>query len=126
MMEKQTILIIDDEKSFLDIMRVILPRSGYNILTTTHGSEGLQMIYDHRPDLALVDDMLPGISGGDICLTVKNDPNVSHIPVILYSAGPRVRDREFIRHIGANAVLYKPFKPADVVRTVGSCLTVAV
>jgi CheY-like chemotaxis protein len=121
-MDKQTILIVDDEKSFLDIMRVILPRSGYNILTTTHGSEGLQMIYDYHPDLALLDDMLPGISGGDICLKVKTDPTVMHIPVILYSAGPRVRDGEFIRRIGADAVLFKPFKPADVVRTVAMCL----
>ena len=69
------------------------------------------MIYDYRPDLALLDDMLPGISGGEICLKVKNDPLVMHIPVILYSAGPRVRDGEFIRQIGADAVLFKPFKP---------------
>lgn len=115
---KRTILVVDDETGFLTIMQAILPRYGYEVLTTSHGQDGLQMIYDYQPDLALLDDMLPGISGGDICLAVKNDPAVSHIPVVLYSAGPRVRDSEFIRCIGADAVLYKPFKTNEVVETI--------
>lgn len=125
-MDQRTVLIVDDETSFLDIMNVILPRAGFNIITSTHGKEGLQMVYDHKPDLALLDDMLPGMSGGDICLTIKSDPNVQNIPVVLYSAGPRVRDVEFIRRIGANAVLYKPFKPADVINIITMCLAATV
>lgn len=125
-MSKRTVLVVDDETSFLDIMNVILPRAGFEIITCTHGTEGLQMIYELKPDLALLDDMLPGMSGGDICLTLKNDPTMHHLPVVLYSAGPRVRDGEFIRHIGANAVLYKPFKPADVVSTITNCLSAGV
>lgn len=121
-MSKPRVLIVDDETSFLDIMNVILPRAGFEIITSTHGKEGLQMLYEHQPDLALLDDMLPGMSGGDICLTVKGDPTIRHIPVVLYSAGPRVRDGEFIRRIGADAVLFKPFRPADVVRTINDCL----
>jgi len=121
-MNKRTVLIVDDEESFLDIMNVILPRAGFDIITCTDGGKGLQLLYERQPDLALLDDMLPGMSGGDICLTVKNDPSVRHIPVILYSAGPRVRDGQFIRRIHANAVLYKPFKPADVIRPINDCL----
>jgi CheY-like chemotaxis protein len=125
-MSKPTVLVVDDETSFLDIMNVILPRAGFDIITCAHGTEGLQMIYECKPDLALLDDMLPGISGGDICLTLKSDPTFQHIPVVLYSAGPRVRDGEFIRRIGANAVLYKPFKPVDVVTTITNCLSAGV
>jgi CheY-like chemotaxis protein len=125
-MSKRRILVVDDETSFLDIMNVILPRAGFEVITSTHGKEALQMFYDCRPDLALLDDMLPGMSGGDICLTIKNDPAVQNIPVILYSAGPRVRDGEFIRRIGADAVLFKPFKPADVISTITNCLTATV
>ncbi len=125
-MSKRRVLVVDDETSFLDIMNVILPRAGFEIITSTHGIEALQMFYDCRPDLALLDDMLPGMSGGDICLTIKNDPTVCHIPVVLYSAGPRVRDREFIKHIGADGVLYKPFKPADVIATITTCLAATV
>jgi CheY-like chemotaxis protein len=119
---QQTILIVDDETSFLDILQIILQRAGYKTLVTTNGKEGLNMVYSHEPDLVVLDDMLPGISGGDICMTLKRDPSVSHIPVILYSAGPRVREREFIRQIGANATISKPFKPKDVVQMIANCL----
>ena len=123
---KRRVLVVDDETSFLDIMNIILRGAGFEIITSTHGTEALQMFYDCRPDLALLDDMLPGMSGGDICLTIKNDPTVQHIPVVLYSAGPRVRDGEFIQRVGANAVLYKPFKPADVIKTLSACLPATV
>ena len=123
---KQTILIVDDETSFLDILQIILQRAGYKTIVTTNGKEGLKLVYEHQPSLVVLDDMLPGISGGDICMTIKNDPSVSHIPVILYSAGPRVREREFIRQIGANASMSKPFKPKDVVQLVANCLAVPV
>ncbi len=122
---KQTILIVDDETSFLDILQIILQRAGYKTLVTTNGKEGLSMVYQYKPDLVVLDDMLPGISGGDICMTLKNDPTVSHIPVILYSAGPRVRERDFIRQIGANASISKPFKPKDVVQMISNCLVAA-
>ncbi|MBA3872144.1 MAG: response regulator [Anaerolineae bacterium] len=123
---KQTILIVDDETSFLDILQIILQRAGYKTIVTTNGKEGLKLVYEHQPSLVVLDDMLPGISGGDICMTIKNDLTVSHIPVILYSAGPRVREREFIRQIGANASMSKPFKPKDVVQLVANCLAVPV
>src|SRR6185295_10661119 len=113
---------VDDETSFLDILQIILQRAGYKTLVTTNGKDGLSMVYQHKPDLVVLDDMLPGISGGDICMTLKNDPVVNHIPVILYSAGPRVRERDFIRQIGANASISKPFKPKDVVALVADCL----
>ena len=123
---KQTILIVDDETSFLDILQIILQRAGYKTIVTTNGKEGLKLVYEHQPSLVVLDDMLPGISGGDICMTIKNDPSISHIPVILYSAGPRVREREFIRQIGANASMSKPFKPKDVLQLVANCLAVPI
>jgi DNA-binding response OmpR family regulator len=122
----QTILIIDDEVNFLDILQIILQRAGYKTLVAANGQEGLDMIYSYRPDLVVTDDMLPGMSGGDICVNVKKDPSISHIPVILYSAGPRVRDRNFIAQIGASAAVSKPFKPKEVVQIVGNCLSPAV
>jgi len=118
----QTVLVVDDETSFLDIFRVILERAGYKALLTPNGLEGLKMIYEQRPDLVVLDDMLPGISGSEICVKVKNDNSVNSIPVILYSAGPRIHDREFVKHIGANAVLNKPFRPKDVVNMINGFL----
>ncbi len=126
MMSGHTVLVVDDESNFLEIMKMILPKGGYEVLTSVHGEEGLEMIYRYQPDVVLLDDMLPGLSGGDICLRVKSDPLVSHIPVILYSAGPRVRDAAFTRQIGVDAVLYKPFKPSDVLKAINGCCGVSV
>ncbi len=114
----QTILILDDEPVFLEILQLILQRTGYHLLFATDGAQALELVRTHRPDLALVDDMLPGISGGEVCQTIKNDPDLSHIPVIIYSAGPRVRDRNFVQQIRADGVLFKPFRPEEVLRTV--------
>ncbi len=118
----QTVLVVDDETSFLDILQVILERAGYRALLAPNGTEGLKMIYEQRPDLVVLDDMLPGISGCDICFKVKSDASTNAIPVIVYSAGPRIRDREFIKKIGANAVLNKPFRPKDVVSMIDGLL----
>lgn len=118
----QTILVVDDEMSFLEILQVILQRAGYRTIVATNGRDGLNLIYQERPDLVVLDDMLPGMSGCDICLTVKQDAVVRQIPVIIYSAGPRVRDSEFMRQIGADAALYKPFKPSDALKLIQSYL----
>jgi phosphoserine phosphatase RsbU/P len=119
-MEPQTILVVDDETSFLDIMKILLSRAGFRVLTSTHGSEALEMIYDKRPNLILLDDMLPGMSGCDICAHIKYDDAVRHIPVLLYSAGPRVRDAELIRRIRADGVFYKPFKSPELIKTIAT------
>ncbi|MBI5667590.1 MAG: response regulator [Chloroflexi bacterium] len=118
----QTILIVDDEPAFLDILQAILRRAGYVLLTAANGIQALEMIRVYRPDLALVDDMLPSVSGGEVCQTIKSDPDLCQIPIVLYSAGPRIRDRNFIQQIRADAVLYKPFRPDEVVRVIHSCL----
>lgn len=113
-----SILIIDDETHLLDILQVILKRAGYQTRVAENGRDGLELIQQEMPALVITDDMLPGISGGELCQIVKNTPELCHIPVVLYSAGPRIRDREFIQHIGANATLAKPFKPTDILRVV--------
>lgn len=122
----QTILLLDDEPVFLEILQLILQRSGYTLLFAANGAQALEMMRIYRPHLALIDDMLPGISGGEVCQIIKNDPDLCHTPVILYSAGLRVRDRNFIQQIGADGVLYKPFRPEEVLRVVQTHMPVNV
>ena len=114
----QTILIVDDEVNFLDILEIILQRAGYKTVVTANGLEAIDLVYQHHPNLIVLDDMLPGLSGSEICARLKRDNTIKDVPIILYSAGPRVRDREFIRQIGADAVLNKPFRPNDVVKMI--------
>ncbi len=114
----RTVLIIDDEEGFLQIVQIILRRAGYKTLVATNGSEGLDMIYAHHPDIVILDDMMPGLTGGDVCMRIKNDPAVRNIPVVMHSAGAKVRNPQYIRQIGADGVLYKPSLPSEIIETI--------
>lgn len=84
------------------------------VLKATSGSSVVELIYNYRPNLVILNDMLPAISGGEICRQIKQDPVIRDTPVILISAGLRVRDPEYVHGNGADGVLLKPCLPADV------------
>ena len=117
-----TVLIIDDEEGFLQIIQVILKRAGYNTLVATDGERGIEMVYAHRPDMIILDDMMPGLTGGDVCIKLKSDPNIAGIPVVMHSAGAKVRNPAYIEQIGADGVLFKPSLPNEIVETVSHWL----
>ncbi len=119
-----TVLIVDDEENFLQIIQIILKRAGYQTLVAADGTKGLDMVYDCLPDIVILDDMMPGLTGGDVCLKLKSDPSVSHIPVVMHSAGAKVRNRDYIAKIGADDVLFKPSLPADIVEKVNNWVQV--
>ncbi len=116
------VLIIDDEEGFLQIIQIILKRAGYQTLVANNGTEGLEMIYTHRPDVVILDDMMPGLTGGDVCLRIKEDPVICHTPVVLHSAGAKVRNPQYIHQIGADGVLYKPSLPTEIIETINRWL----
>jgi CheY-like chemotaxis protein len=116
------VLVIDDEEGFLQIIQVILKRAGFHTLTSSNGRDGLGMVYDHQPDVIILDDMMPDMTGGEVCMRLKNDPVVRDIPVVMYSAGAKVRNPDYIRQIGADGVLYKPCLPGDIIETVSNCI----
>ncbi len=117
-----TVLVIDDEDGFLQIIQVILKRAGFRTLVASSGTEGLEMVYDQRPDVVILDDMMPGMTGGEVCMQIKGDPNVRHIPVVMHSAGAKVRNPAYIQQIGADGVLFKPSLPNEMVETINQCL----
>ncbi len=117
-----TVLIVDDEESFLHIVQVILRRAGYNTLIASSGQEGLELAYSLRPDIIILDDMMPGLSGGEVCMQLKRDPLMRSIPVIMHSAGAKVRSPAYIKQIGADGALYKPALPSEILEAVGAHL----
>lgn len=117
-----TVLVIDDEDGFLQIIQVILKRAGFRTLVASSGTEGLEIVYDQHPDIVILDDMMPGMTGGEVCMQIKGDPNVRHIPVVMHSAGAKVRNPTYIQQIGADGVLYKPSLPNEMVETINQCL----
>lgn len=126
MNSKPVILAIDDDPASLALIEVILKRQKCDVLTSRSAIDGLRLIHLHRPDVIILDDVMPDQHGGDLCFALKQDPVYSQIPVILFSAGLRVRDPAYLKQTGADSALLKPFLPQELVRAIESVLRRAV
>jgi CheY-like chemotaxis protein len=118
----RTILIVDDEQGFLQILQVVLQRAGYKTVTALSARDALRQLESHPVDLLILDDMMPQMSGSELCVQLKNDPATAHLPVVMHSAGLKIHDKAHIQRIGADAVLPKPSQPRDIIEMVGRFL----
>lgn len=121
-----SVLVVDDEVHFVTLSKVLLERAGFQVLTAYDATKGLQMVYDHSPDLVLLDDMMPGMYGSEMCKILKDDPQWQHIPVIMHTAGARLKSQEQVDEIGADAVIFKPALPQDIIAAITRLLKVKV
>lgn len=110
------VLIIDDEAEILDIAQVILRHRGYEPLTSLSGMSGLEMAKREKPDLVLLDIMMPDISGWEVLRRMKEAPETRHIPVMMLTA--LAQDQEILRGLEAGAVEYL-IKPFDLIGLMG-------
>lgn len=113
-----TILVVDDDPVSVHLLELVLRRSGYDVIVARNANAGLQTVAEELPRAILIDDMMPSMSGGEMCQQIKSNPALCHIPVVLISAGTRVQDAAYIRKIGADYALVKPVLPKDVLRAV--------
>lgn len=115
---KSTILIVDDDPVSVSLLEIVLKRSGYDVVVSRSATAGLQLAAEVLPSIILIDDMMPTMTGGEMCQRIKRNPELAHIPVIMISAGTRVQDANYIRDIGADYALAKPVLPKDVLQAV--------
>lgn len=116
------VLVVDDDPVSLQLLDLILNRSGFEVMDADTAAFGLELMSQTLPDIVIVDDMMPDMSGGEMCRRIKDDPAACHIPVILISAGLRVQDQRYVHMVGADAVLLKPTLTKDVLDAVSFCL----
>jgi DNA-binding response OmpR family regulator len=110
------VLIIDDNADVLEIFNEILSEAGYKV-TTLDATDNIQKtMRDHQPDLVVIDYLLNGINGGELCFQIKRSDSLKHIPVLLSSAYPRVLYS--LGTYGADEVIEKPFDNDHVVARV--------
>ncbi|HEV7678494.1 MAG TPA: response regulator [Candidatus Dormibacteraeota bacterium] len=103
------ILVVDDDPRLLHVVSMYLSIEGYDVDTAPNGEEGLRRVEAQRPDLVILDVMMPGIDGLEACRRIKSDPDTRHIPVVLFTALSRTDDVENGRAAGANRFINKPF-----------------
>src|SRR5512145_873212 len=109
------ILLVDDEPEILEICRDYLKASGYDVITAKDGAQGLSAFRRERPDLIVLDLMLPEIDGLDVCRTIRRESNV---PIIMLTARVEETDKLVGLEIGADDYMTKPFSPRELVARV--------
>ena len=113
------ILIVEDEKKLANLMSEYLKASGFEPFAIANGAEAVPWIREHKPDLVLLDLMLPGRDGMDICREVRT---FSHVPIIMVTAKVEEIDRLLGLELGADDYICKPFSPREVVARVKAVL----
>ena len=109
------LLIVDDEVAILEALTDILSVEGYEVATAANGAEGLKQVHEARPDLILLDMMMPVMDGQEMLRRLKEDPALQGIPVVVMSAG-RVTKAE----LQGSRFLAKPFELDDLLDTVSA------
>jgi two-component system phosphate regulon response regulator PhoB len=108
-MAKSKILIIEDEVSLVEVLTYNLEREGYEVVVASEGKEGLRKGQTHLPDLIILDLMLPGMSGLDICRELRASPKASAIPILMLTAKAEETDQVIGFAMGADDYVTKPF-----------------
>ena len=116
MEEKKTVLIVEDEKSIVDIVRFNLEKEGYAVLTTYDGEAGLAAAREGKPDLILLDVMLPKMIGFDVCRILRGEGD--NVPVIILTAREEEADKVLGLEIGADDYITKPFSMRELMARV--------
>jgi two-component system alkaline phosphatase synthesis response regulator PhoP len=116
------VLVVDDDKEIVRILRAYLEKAGYNVLTAHDGETALHVIRSDRPDLVVLDLMLPDRDGWDITRIVRADPGLSSLPIVMLTARVEGDDKILGLDIGADDYIPKPFNPHEVVARVRAVL----
>jgi len=109
--ETKRILIVDDEDGIVKLVQMYLEYHHYEVLSASDGQEGLDKAKSDRPDLIILDLMLPRMNGYKVCGLLKKDSRYAKIPIILFSAKTQEKDIKLGHEVGADAYLTKPFDP---------------
>lgn len=112
------VMLIEDEPNITEALRFILGRDGWVVSTLADGATALREVALRKPDVVILDLMLPGASGLDILVGLRADPATAGLPVLMLTAKGQGRDREAAERAGVTRFMTKPFSNADIVATV--------
>lgn len=121
-MNQRKILVIDDERDILDLVVPPLLREGYQVCTSMSGQEGLRRVRDERPDLVILDVMLPDLDGIEVCRALKWDSATRGIPVVMVTGKADESDVVLGLGIGADDYISKPFRLKELLARVKAVL----
>ena len=121
-MKKTKIAVIEDEADILEVIDYNLSKEGFDVCSALNGEEGLALVKKEGPDLVLLDLMLPGLDGIEICRTLKADHSTRSIPIIMVTAKGEESDIVLGLGMGADDYVVKPFRPRELMARIRSVL----
>jgi two-component system alkaline phosphatase synthesis response regulator PhoP len=116
------ILVIEDDSAALRLIGYTLEQEGYRVLSAENGLEGFKKAQDECPDLIILDIMLPGLDGYDVCRRLRQIPETAVLPILMMSAKARQEDKDVGLHVGADDYLAKPVDPLEILAKVETLL----
>jgi two-component system response regulator VicR len=121
--QRRVVVCIEDEPPMIDLVKLILKNRGFDVIGALGGKEGLNAIREHRPDLVLLDLMMPEMNGWDVYQQMKADDYMSTIPVIVVTAKAQNIDKVLGLHIAkVQDYITKPFSPAELLKSIDRVL----
>ena len=121
-MAKGRILVVDDEIYIVHILDFSLGMEGYEVVTALDGEQALERVAEQKPDLIVLDIMMPKLDGYETCKALKSQPETKDIPIILLSAKGRNVDQKTGFEVGADDYITKPFSPRKLVERINAIL----
>lgn len=121
-MSKETILVIEDEKNILELLKYNLEQDGYQVHTANRGDSGLEQARKGKYDLILLDLMLPGLDGMEVCKILKQNEKTAAVPIIMLTAKSQEADKIVGLELGADDYVTKPFSPRELIARVKAVL----
>jgi len=112
------VLLVEDEPNITEAIRFLLSRDGWTVNTHANGTDAVEVIRVTRPDLVILDVMLPGKSGMDILRDLREIDELRDLPVLMLTARGQMRDREMAEKAGASRFMTKPFSNAEMLNAV--------
>lgn len=121
--DTKRLVYIEDEVEMIDLVRLILSRKGFDVIGANGGNEGLEIVRQEKPDLVLLDLMMPDMDGWEVFQQMKAEEDTKHIPVIVVTAKAQTIDRVLGLHIAkVDDYISKPFSPQELINSVEKVL----
>jgi CheY-like chemotaxis protein len=115
---RKVVLIVDDQPSIVTTLKFQVMNAGFDVLVANSGEQAMKIITESRPDLILLDVMMPRINGWEVCRRLKANPATSEIPIFMVTSLHGDADTSEARNSGANEFLVKPIKTDDLIKRI--------
>ena len=116
------VLVVDDNRTYLEMITNVLEGSGLEVTTAQDGQEALERIHGHKPDLVVLDIVMPRMNGYEVCRELRTNPQTQDLLIVMCSTKDQEFDIHWASKQGADAYVTKPFQPQELVATIKQLL----